>query len=1112
MSVARSDMQPSVQPSDLRGEGLQLFAQKAFAAAIDCFERWLESHPDDHEVLNSLARSLELVGRLEEALSCVNRCLALQPDFITDFVNRAHLLERLSRPAEALESLNRALDLNPAHVEILIKRAHVLHRLGRREDAFESADRAVKLNPQQLSALNMRGMLLDDLGRRSEACADFEAILAMDPGYADAITNRAILHARAGEFAEALAAYDRSLALKPAQSNAIYNRAVVRLVLGDWIQGFREFESRWTLFPHEASRLRRLAPMWDGQADLNGKTLLLHHEQGYGDTLQLCRYATVVKRRGAKVVIAVPAALKRLMSTLAGSPSVASESEPVPQHDFHCPLMSLPMTLGTTPSTVPASVPYLRADPKIAHRWHEQLGARQRVRIGLCWSGRRYPPINTTRDMSFDAVALLLSLDADFYCLQTELTEEERSRLAAHANIRWFGDQFGDFADTAGLIVNLDLVITVDSAVAHLAGALGKPVWLMNRYATCWRWLLQRSDSPWYPNLRLFRQPALGDWASVVRKVYSAGTRLIANRRSVPEVKIPVSPTVSTPPLDIQKRLQDALQQHQAGHLEQATLLYRQILVDDTEQADALHYLGIALAQQGRHAEALVPLAAAIERIPNQAAVHTHHGNALAGLSRYEEALGSYNHAIACDPAFAEGHYNRGVALTAIEQPAAALASYDRAIECHPGHTQAHNNRGILLMNLERWSDARAAFDRAIGAQPLFVDALINRSHVLRREHRYEDALACADLALSNDPDQAEAHNSRGAALADLGRAEEALQSYERALALRPSLAEAIWNKGLIELANGDFLPGWQHYESRWEVKSLRLTQRYADRPRLRAGDSVVGRTVLLHAEQGYGDTLQFSRYASVLAARGARVVLSVPTAVKSLFAAQADLYEVVTPDQTPAFDLHCPLMSAPAICGTELDTIPRSVPYLTADTAAVRRWAREIASADELPKIGLVWAGRATHHNDANRSIPLGQLGALAELPARWISLQKDIRASDERVLAATPAIHRYDDRLTDFADTAALIMNLDLVITVDTAVAHLAGAVGKPVWILLPYVADWRWLHHRQDSPWYPTARLFRQSELRDWLPVVMRVSEEMQTFLKNWPMQHRTHRMHG
>jgi hypothetical protein len=245
-------------------------------------------------------------------------------------------------------------------------------------------------------------------------------------------------------------------------------------------------------------------------------------------------------------------------------------------------------------------------------------------------------------------------------------------------------------------------------------------------------------------------------------------------------------------------------------------------------------------------------------------------------------------------------------------------------------------------------------------------------------------------------------------------------------------------------------------------------------------------------AEQGYGDTLQFSRYASVLAARGARVVLSVPTAVKSLFAAQADLYEVVTPDQTPAFDLHCPLMSAPAICGTELDTIPRSVPYLTADTAAVRRWAQEIASADELPKIGLVWAGRATHHNDANRSIPLGQLGALAELPARWISLQKDIRASDERVLAATPAIHRYDDRLTDFADTAALIMNLDLVITVD--------------------MADWRWLHHRQDSPWYPTARLFRQSELRDWLPVVMRVREEMQTFLKNWPMQHRTHRMHG
>lgn len=1092
MSVVRSDM-PHQRLSDNRQKGLQLFEHHVFEAAIECFEHWLRSHPDDLEILNASARALESIGRLEDALACVGRCLALQPANVAELANSANLLERLSRPARALECLDRALELDPTRIDILVRRAHVVHRLDRREDALASANRAVAINPQHLSALNMRGMLLDDLGQRSEACADFEKIIAIDPNYADAITNRAILHARAGEFRQALAAYDRSLSLKPDQPNALYNRSVVRLVLGDWIQGFREFESRWALFPHEASRLRRLAPMWDGQADIKGKTLLLHHEQGYGDTLQLCRFVTAVKRRGADVMIAVPAALRRLMATLPGSPTVVSESESVPRHDFHCPLMSLPMALGITPGTVPASIPYLYADPAISRRWHEQLGVRGRARIGLCWAGRRYPPINHTRDMSLEAVIPLLTLDADFYCLQTELSEEERLCLATHANIRWFGNQFGDFADTAGLIASLDLVITVDSAMAHLAGALGKPVWVMNRFATCWRWLLERSDSPWYPNLRLFRQPSLGDWAAVVREVHRAGTQFLANRRAVSKVTCPAIPAL--PAEAIQHLLQAAFAQHHAGRVEEAATVYRQVLVSEPKNVDALHYLGVALAQASRYQQALIPLAAALEQKPDEAAVHTHYGNALAGMSRHGEALASYDRAIVCDPTFAESHYNRGVSLTALEQSAAALASYDRAIECNPSHAQAHNNRGILLMNLERWSEARSAFDRAIEAKPNFTDALINRSHVLRREHCYQDALECADRVLANDPSQAEAHNSRGAALADLGRPLEALQSYERALALRPSLAEAIWNKGLVELSNGHFAQGWQHYESRWDVKSLRLLRRYPDRLQLRAGDPVAGRRILLHAEQGYGDTLQFSRYASVFAARGAQVILSVPTALKSLFIGHDELHDVVTPDQTPDFDLHCPLMSAPGVCGTDIDTIPGRVPYLFADPAAVDRWGQRLAGKEGMLNIGLVWSGRGTHHNDANRSIPLDRWVCLTRYSAQWFSLQKDVRPSDEAALAAIPGIHRYGELLTDFADTAALIMNLDLVITVDTAVAHLAGALGRPVWIVLPYVADWRWLRDREDSPWYPTARLWRQTQRNDWESLMQRLSDELQ-----------------
>ncbi len=543
--------------------------------------------------------------------------------------------------------------------EVAIREAYRLHHLGRAMEALAVLDQAVSLAPREASLLNVRAMILDAQGRHEEALGNLQAALRIQPDFPDALNNRGIHHARERHFEQALVCYDRSLALEPAQPHARYNRATARLTVGDWLRGFRDFESRWALFPHEATRIARLKPVWLGERDVAGSTLLLHHEQGYGDTLQFCRYVLLVMRLGARVILAVPAALRNLMESLPGRPQVVAEGEPIPAHDYCCSLMSLPHVFCTTPETVPAEIPYLAADAAAARLWRDRLGEGTRLRVGLVWSGRRYPPINHSRDMPLDLLRPLLALNADFVCLQTELSVPERALLAATPNVIRYADVFEDFADTAALIENLDLILTVDTAVAHLAGALGKPVWLMNRYTSCWRWLQQRPDSPWYPTMRIFWQPSPGDWSSVVQDVLAALTGRIAQQEMTQATSVRSPESVLT-------LLEKSLAQHHQGRVEQAIEGYRGVLTLDPLHPDALHFLGIALAQSGRHEQALAPLALVLRLQPENATAHIHYGNALAGLLRHQEALESYEHAIQLTPSLTDAHYNRGTMLMAL--------------------------------------------------------------------------------------------------------------------------------------------------------------------------------------------------------------------------------------------------------------------------------------------------------------------------------------------------------------------------------------------------------------------------------------------------------------
>ncbi len=505
-----------------------------------------------------------------------------------------------------------------------------------------------------------------------------------------------------------------------------------------------------------------------------------------------------------------------------------------------------------------------------------------------------------------------------------------------------------------------------------------------------------------------------------------------------------------------------ALSYHQAGNLSQAKLLYQQILRVNPAHADALHLLGAALSSEGQHDLAIAYIQQALTVKPRTAVFHNNLGFAYQALGRLDEAAFHYQQAVALQPGYAEAHNNLGNVLRAQGKQTEAVESYRQALRLQPTHALAHNNLGVALQELGRLDEAVVCHREALRLYPEFVDA----------------------------------HNNLANALKEQGRLDEALAQMEQALRLDPGDAAARWNRSLLWLLRGDFERGWPEYEWRWTQPAY--VPRRFPQPRW-DGTPLAGRTVLVHAEQGLGDTLQFVRYAPLLRARGGRILVQCSTMLLPLLASCAGIDQVLPESEPlPPFDVHVPLLSLPGLMGTTLGSIPANVPYLSADASLVDHWKQELAAVGPGFRIGIVWQGNPRHPMDRRRSIPLEQFAPLAAREGvRLFSLQVGAGAEHLTALGERFAVIDLGGRFdkASLADAAAAIMALDLVVTVDTAVAHLAGALGRPVWVALPYVPDWRWLLDRENSPWYPTMRLFRQRELGNWTEVFERITAALE-----------------
>jgi Flp pilus assembly protein TadD len=472
----------------------------------------LRLNPEAIELHNNLGTALQDLGRLDEAVGCFRKALALRPDLVESLDNLGGALQAQAKWSAAQACYERALALRPDRVESLIGLGVVLRAQGRLEEAVARYQRALELSPDHPDARTNLGVALVDLGREEEAITHHKKALALEPGSAELHYNLGGALQRHGLYAEALACYERALALKPDYAKAHLNRSLALLLNGELDEGWQEYEWRFAVNVYDRKIDR---PAWSGEP-LAGASILIHAEQGYGDTLQFVRYIPAVAEHGGSVVLEVPASLLRLASTVAGASEIVAAGDPLPSFDCHCPLLSLPRVFKTNLATIPNAVPYLRVPADASAAWAERIPTTPGPKVGVVWAG------TTVGAIDLRVLQPLWEVDGvSWFSLQVGERSGDVSSLDG-VKIADLSPWLTDFAETAAAVSRLDLVISVDTSVAHLAGALGRSTWLLLRYPPEWRWLLEREDSPWYPTARLFRQRKEGDWSGVAHEVAAA--------------------------------------------------------------------------------------------------------------------------------------------------------------------------------------------------------------------------------------------------------------------------------------------------------------------------------------------------------------------------------------------------------------------------------------------------------------------------------------------------------------------------------------------------------------------------------------------------------------
>ena len=499
--------------------GVALQELRLLEEALSSYDMAIAINPIYADAYSNRGNVLQELSRMEEAISCYDRAIAIEPNYAEAHSNRGVALQKLKRLNEAVASYDMAIGIHPNYTKALINRGVALHGLNRVEEALACYEQAIAINPSYEDAYSNLGNLLNELNKLEDALRCYDKAIEIKPDFADAYINRGITLQELKRLDEAIASFDKAISLETNNAEAYWNKALTILLSGDYQQGWEFYEWRWKRESFSFLKRDFFSTLWVGNENIQGKTLLLHTEQGLGDTIQFCRYVNLVKALGAIVVLEVPKSLLALFSSLKDVDELIEIGRQLPAFDYHCPLMSLPFAFNTNMNSIPTPKYYLAATSQKCDVWNQRLGLKSKPRVGLVWSGSHTHTNDHNRSLTLQQLLPHLNESCEFVSLQKDVREIDKE-LLKKSDIRHFGDLLKDFTDTAALCELMDLVICVDTSVAHLSGAMGKNTWVLLPYAPDWRWLLNRNDSPWYESIKLFRQGEDREWPSLLDNVF----------------------------------------------------------------------------------------------------------------------------------------------------------------------------------------------------------------------------------------------------------------------------------------------------------------------------------------------------------------------------------------------------------------------------------------------------------------------------------------------------------------------------------------------------------------------------------------------------------------
>jgi tetratricopeptide (TPR) repeat protein len=849
-----------------RGEG------RLMEAAAVC-RQILQARPDLPEAEHLLGVIAHQNGKLSEAIEHVQRATKLAPQVALFHANLGEMYRLAGRPKLAVEEARRAIAIEPNMPAALSNLGVALYELKDYEEAAGAQRKAIAANPNFAEAHSNLGNALHALKRFDEAVAAYRRAIALNPNYADAWANLGTTLHHSGSFDEGISALRRAIALAPHHANAHSGLGILLLMRGELGEGWDEYE--WRLRSTERKGPRFPEIPWQGES-LAGKHIYVQAEQGFGDSLQFARYIPLLTARAGSVTLRVHQQLVTLLrESLPGITVLGDRGDPAP-YQCDAVLLSLPRLLKTRLETIPAQMPCLRAPAEAAQRWTAKLSTMSGLKVGLVWAGNPEHVNNHRRSLDLKLLAPLFAVPGtSFASLQVGPRSADLKKLKGSSiKIDDPSGAFSDFVESGAAVSALDLVITVDTSMAHLAAGLGKPVWVLLPWVTDWRWMLNRDDNPWYPTMRLFRQSRGENWDDVIARMKkelkavaqgdrarltpfaAEGERRAAQAAAIIAAEAERAAAPVAPPAQAVNPGQALLlaeQKRRHGFLADADELTRRAAAAQPDNAEAEHMLGIIAHQSGKLAEAIEHVRRAIaikpdvalyhanlgemcrlagrvdeaiaagrralELNPNYAGALSNLGIALFDQGKFEEALGYYERAVALEPAFAQAHSNLGNALQRLKRFADAEPSYRRAIELQPNFADAWNNLGTCLRELKRPQEAETVYRKALELGPNNPDTLDNLALAVKDLERLDEAAELLRRALVIETRSDKFHVHYATVLLDQKRTEDAAAACGRALALNASNHDAINLMGRVAFERGDLDESLTHYQRALALK-----------------------------------------------------------------------------------------------------------------------------------------------------------------------------------------------------------------------------------------------------------------------------------------------------